>query len=185
MLAGAVDEMQEHAAAFDMAEKTVAEPDTLMCALDQAGNVGQHELAAVAVDDAELRMQRREGIVGDLRLGRAHRREKGRFARVGQPDNAGIGNQLEAQPDGELLAGLAGIGVAWRPVGRALEPRVAEATVSAAREHHPLAHRGEVGEQGLAVFLVDLRARRHLQHDVVAARAVAVLAHAAARRSWP
>ena len=63
--------------------------------------------------------------------------------------------------------------------------RVAEAAVAAAREHHPLADLGEVGEQRLAVLLVDLRAGRHLQHDVVAARAVAVLAHAAARRSWP
>ena len=132
VLARAVDQVQQRAAALDMAEKTVAEPDPLMRALDQAGNVRKHEFAAVAVDDAELRMQRREGIVGDLRLGRAYRREKGRFARVGQTDNASIGNQLEAQPDGELFAGLAGIGVAWRPVGRTLEPRVAEAAIAAA-----------------------------------------------------
>ena len=90
-----------------------------MRALDQAGNVGEHEFAAVDVDHAELRMQRGERIVGDLRLGRADRREEGRFAGVRQPDDAGIGDQLEAQPDGALLARLAGIGVARRPVGRA------------------------------------------------------------------
>src|SRR5262249_14751830 len=44
----------------------------------------------------------------------------------------------------------------------------------------PLSHIGEVREQGLAVLLVDLGARRHLEHGIVAARAVAVLAHAAA-----
>ena len=45
VLAGAVDEMQQHAAALDMAEEAVAEPGALVRALDQAGNVGEHELA--------------------------------------------------------------------------------------------------------------------------------------------
>src|SRR5215470_6160429 len=57
---------------------------------------------------------------------------------------------------------------------------VAEAALAAARDHRPLSHVGEVGEQGLAVLLVDLRAGRHVEHDIVAVRAVAVLAHAAA-----
>src|SRR5215831_10260473 len=70
--------------------------------------------------------------------------------------------------------------MARRTVGRTLEMGVAEATLAAARDHRLLSHVGEVGEQGLAVLLVDLRAGRHLQHDIGAARAVAVLAHAAA-----
>ena len=45
MLAGAVDEMQQHAAALDMAEEAVAEAGALMGALDQARNVGEHEFA--------------------------------------------------------------------------------------------------------------------------------------------
>ena len=42
-----------------------------------------------------------------------------------------------------------------------------------------LAGVGEVGEQRLAVLVVDLGAGRHLEHDVVAVCAGAVLAHAA------
>src|SRR5262249_56673805 len=72
------------------------------------------------------------------------------------------------------------IGMARRTVGRTLEMGVAEAALAAARDHRPLTYIGEVCEQGLAVLLVDLRAGRHLEHDIVAARAVAVLAHAAA-----
>ena len=49
MLAGAVDQMQQHAAALDMAEEAVAEAGAFMRAFDQAGNVGQHEFAAVAL----------------------------------------------------------------------------------------------------------------------------------------
>ena len=180
MLAGAVDEMEQHAAALDMAEETIAQPDALMRALDQAGKVGEHESATVDLDHAELRMQRGEGIIGDLRLGRAHDRQERGLARIGQSDDAGVGDQLEPQPDGELLAGLAGIGAARRAVGRALEIRVAEAAVAAARDHDALAHVREVGEERLAVLLVDLRAGRHLHHHVGAVGAVAVLAHAAA-----
>ncbi len=60
--------MEQHAAALDMAEEAVAEAGAFMRALDQAGNVGQHEFALVDRDDAELGMQRGEGIVGDLGL---------------------------------------------------------------------------------------------------------------------
>jgi hypothetical protein len=61
--------MQEHAGALDMAEEPVADADALMGALDQAGDIGQHEFAAVDGGDAEIGMQRGEGIIGDLRPG--------------------------------------------------------------------------------------------------------------------
>ena len=38
-----------------MAEEAVAEAGALVRALDQAGNVGEHELGLVDADDAELR----------------------------------------------------------------------------------------------------------------------------------
>ena len=86
VLAGAVDEMQQHAAAFGVAEETVAKADALMRAFDQARQIGQHEFAVVDSHHAELRMQRGEGIVGDLRLGGAHRGEERGLAGIGQAD---------------------------------------------------------------------------------------------------
>ena len=50
---------------------------------------------------------------------------------------------------------------------------------------HALADFGEIGEQRLAVLLVDLRADRHLQDRVAAVGAVAVLAHAVAAALAP
>ena len=44
--------------------------------------------------------------------------------------------------------------------------------------HELLAEVGEVEQHGLAVFVEHLRADRHLQHDVLAVGAMAVLAHA-------
>ena len=54
--------------------------------------------------------------------------------------------------------------------------RVAEAAVAALGQHDALAELGQVGDQRFFVFVVNLRADRHLEHDVAARGAVAVLA---------
>ena len=123
-------------------------------------------------------MQRRERIVRDLRARRAHRGEERRLAGIRQPDDAGIGDQLEPQPDGAFLARLPRIGMARGAVGGALEMSVAEAAIAALGEHGLLTHLGEVGEQRLAILLIDLSAGWHLHHHVGTARAMAILAHA-------
>src|SRR5262249_57097574 len=98
----------------------------------------------------------------------------GRLAGIRQSDGAGVGDQLEAQPDGALLSGLPRIGMARRAIGRSLEVRVAIAAVAAAREHDPLTDLGEIGDLRLAVLLVNLSDDRNLHHDVGAACAVTV-----------
>src|ERR1700730_14481622 len=100
ILRGTIDEVEENPATLDVTKKSVAKTGTLMRALDQAGDIRKHELAAVDLDHAELRMQGRKGVVRDLRLGGAHRREQGRFSRIRQPDDSGIRDQLEAQANG-------------------------------------------------------------------------------------
>ena len=130
-------------------------------------------------------MERGEGIVGDLRLRRRDGREEGRLARVGQADEARIGDQLEAQDEPALLALLAGIGPARGAVGRGGEIGVAEAAIAALREQHPLAHMGHVGDDGLAVLVEDLGAGRHLQHRRRRPWRRAGSCPCRARRSWP
>ncbi len=57
---------------------------------------------------------------------------------------------------------------------------VAEAAIAAAGKHHPFPGFGQIGDQGLAVLIEDLRSRRHLEHDIGATGTGAVLAHAIA-----
>src|SRR4029079_9816076 len=66
-----IDEMEQHGSALDMAEEAVADATALMCALDQSRDIGEHEIEAIDAHHAEVRVQRGEGIVGDLGLGRA------------------------------------------------------------------------------------------------------------------
>ena len=118
VLSGAVDQMQQRAAALDMTEKTIAEADPLVRALDQAGNVSDNDLVVIDAGDTELRHQRGEGIVGDLGASPADRGEKCRFTRIRQPHQTDIGDQFEAQPDPMLLAGAAIVGTTRRLIDR-------------------------------------------------------------------
>ena len=101
-----------------MAEEAVAEADAFVRPLDQAGNVGQHEFAAIDADDAELRMQGCERIVADLRLGGRDDGQERRLAGVRQTDQPGVGDQLEPQHQSALLAELPRICATGRLVGR-------------------------------------------------------------------
>ena len=88
-----------------MREELVTEPDALARALDQPGDVGDDELAAVRrLDGAEHRRERRERIVGDLRPRVREARDERRLAGVRQPDERCVGEQLQAQLDRALLA---------------------------------------------------------------------------------
>ena len=107
-----INEVEENPAPLDVTEETVTEADAFMRPLDQAGNIGEHEFAPVASNYAKLRLQRRERIIGDLRLGGAYRGEECRFSRIRQPDKTGVCDQFEPQTDCALFAGQSRIGAA-------------------------------------------------------------------------
>ncbi len=170
----AVDQVEQRPAALDMAEEARTEARAFVRALDQAGNVGHHELALADPHHAQPGMQRRERIIGDLGPRIAVRRQERRLAGVGQPDQPDVGDQLQPQPDIALLARPALVGAARRAVGRGLEMQVAVAAVATLEQHDPLADLGEVGQQRLVVVVEDLRAARQAQHDVLACAAGAL-----------
>ncbi len=59
--------MDEQPRALDMRKEVVAEARAARRTLDEPRDVGQHELAVLAVQGAEHRLERRERVVGDLR----------------------------------------------------------------------------------------------------------------------
>ena len=147
-----VDHVDEHPRALEVREELVAEPDALARALDQARDVGDDELAPVGrLDRAEHRLQRRERVVGDLRPRVRDAREQRRLARVRQPDERRVGEQLQVQLDVALLARQADLREPRHLPRRRDEARVAAPAAAAAREHDPRAGMREVGDQVVAV----------------------------------
>ena len=66
-----VEHVDEQPRALDVREEVVAEAGAVAGALDQPGDVGDHELAVVGLERPEHRLERRERVVGDLRVARA------------------------------------------------------------------------------------------------------------------
>ena len=134
----AVDDVDEDPRPLDVAQERVPEPGARAGALDQPGHVGDGRPPLVVlaeVHDPEVRLERRERVVGDLGRGRGDRREDRGLAGVRQPDQADVGDQPQLEPEPALGAGLALLGVLGRLVGGRLEVRVAEPAAAAARDH--------------------------------------------------
>ena len=138
------------------------------------GNVGEHELVVLPAHDTEVRLQRRERIVGDLGLGRAHDGDQRRLPRVREADERGVGQQLELQLEPALLAVLALLREARRPARVRQEPRVPAPALSATRREPRVAVVQEVGEQ-LAVHRAHDGSFGNVDHEIGAALAVQLL----------
>ena len=172
--------MQQNLVALDVAEEARAEPGAFAGALDQARDVGEHEVDVAGAHDAEVWMQRRERIVGDLRLGGAHRCQERRLAGVGQADDAASAISFSRS---QMVSSSPGWpGLAWRGAWLVddlkcalpkppLPPLAKQRAIAGLRPDRRAASPGPRR---------DLRARRHLDHAVLAVGAGAVLAHAVA-----
>src|SRR2546427_3787960 len=158
----------------------MAEPGTFGGALDQAGDVGDHEAGIARPDHAERGVERGERIVGDFRTRARHRADEGGLACVRQAEQADVGQHAQLQRKAAALAGSAARELTGGAVDARLEVQVAQAALTAAREQRALAVAGEIGHQRAARRVADQGAHRHAQLDVAARPAVAVGAGALA-----
>ena len=134
------------------------------------------------LDRAEHRRQRRERVVGDLRLRVREAAQQRRLAGVRQAGHRRVGEQLQPQLDLRLLGRLPHLGEARRLPDRRREARVAAAALAAAGEDDAGVRPREVRDQ-LALGAVRLRADGDGELDrgavgAVLARAAAGLAAA-------
>ena len=169
-----VEHVDQQPRALDVGEEVVAEAGAGARALDQPGDVGDHELAVGGLERAEVRLQRRERVAGDLRLRAREPRDQRRLAGVRQPHEPDVGEQLEVQLDQALLAVETLLGHPRRLPRRARELPVPAPAGAAARERDLLPGRDEVVAG--AVPALDLRARRHADDQRLAVGPVALRA---------
>ena len=126
-----VEHVHEQPAALHVGEELVAEPGAGARSLDQPGDVGHHELAVVALERAEHRLEGREGVVGHLRLRARDPGEQRRLARVRKSHESGVGHQPQLQLERALLAREAALGEA-RALPRGRGELLVAATAAAA-----------------------------------------------------
>ena len=167
-----VDDVHEHARPLEVREKLVAEAGALGRTLDQPGNVRDDELGAVRrVDRPEHRLERRERVVGDLRLRIGDARQERRLPGIRKADERGVGEQLQMQLELGLLPGQTGLGKPRRLERGRREAAVATSARAAAADDGPGARMREIGDE-MSFGVEHLRADGDAQHGVVACRAV-------------
>ena len=128
----AVDDVDQHRAALDVAQELQAEALALAGAGDEAGDVGDGEALVAGLHDAEVGHERGERVVGDLGpRRRQHRHERG-LARRREADERDVGERLELEHDVAGVAGLAEQGEAGRLAAGRGERLVAQPPAAAA-----------------------------------------------------
>ena len=166
-----------------MAQELVTEPAALGRAFDQTRDVGEDELVIVEPHDTEVRLERRERVVGDLGLGRADApRSTSTCPRSGNPTSAASASSFSSRrshrssPYSPCSAKLGARRAFDR--NRALPrppcpPRAREPAVAVARRGRRAARRRAP---------VHDRAFGHVDDEIVAAHAVLLLARAVGSR---
>ena len=165
--------MHECGTAFDVTEELESEALALRRTGNQTGHVGNRENRVTDFHHTEVRHERGEGIVRNFRTRCADRGDQTRLPRRRESDQADVGNRLEFEKCAEFLTRFAEEREARCPALRRRQRGISEPTFAAAGEHEGGTRRYEIG-QHFAGLVRDHRARRHMQCDVLAARAVLV-----------
>src|SRR3954470_12769978 len=170
-----VDDVDEDACPFDVTQERVTETGAAACALDQPRDVGDRRATLVEVaeiEHTEIRLERRERIVGDLRRSCGDCSEGAPLPRVRQADQADVCDEAELQADPCLGSRLALLGMLRSLVGRRLEMRVAEAASPPARDYRALADCDEIRDELPGLVEIDSSPGRDVEGQVLAGFAV-------------
>ena len=104
--------MNQQTRPHHVTQKLIPQSVAFVSAFDETGNIRNDKTFSFAITDhAQVRHQRREGIVGNLRSHRGDRRDQCRFAGIGQADDADVGQQPELDLKFPFLSRFAGLGI--------------------------------------------------------------------------
>ena len=123
-----------------------------------------------------MRRERRERIVGDLRLRAGDRADERGFADVREAEQADVGHHLQLEAELPLFARLARLGAARGAIVGRREMDVAAPAFAALRDDDLPARRVDVEQKLAALAIEHLRADRDAHDVVLRAAAVHVLA---------
>jgi len=170
-----IEQHHKNAGSLNVAQELVTEAPPLARAFDEAGNVGHDEVeSVVGLHDSQVRGERGELVVGDLRLRGRDARDQRRLASVRKADERDVGEQLELELQPGFFALLALFGEGRSAALVREEASIPAAALATGRSEVAVAVIGEVGED-LAVAAANDRANGHRGDEVVATAAMFLL----------
>ena len=92
---GRVEHVHDDGATLDVAQEVKAEASSLRGTGDQAGNVGDRVARVAGRHDAQVRDQRRKGVIGDLRARRAQGRNQRGLTRRREANESHVRDGLQ------------------------------------------------------------------------------------------
>ena len=145
-----------------------------MRALDQPRDVRHDEILVRGNHGTQIGILGRERIISDFGMGARDSRQERRFAGIGEPDQPGVGNDLELHGDPALFRGMSLLDLPRSAVGRGFEVGVAVPAASAASHDHLVAGLLQVAQQIAPIAIAHQRPRGDVDDRVRAAAAEAV-----------
>ena len=174
---GGVEHVHDDGATLDVAQEVEAEASSLGGAGDQAGNVGNRVARVAGRHDAQVRDQRRKGVIGDLRARRTQGGNQRGLSGGGEANESHVRDGLQLKDDVALLAGLTKKREAGGLACLRRQRRVAQTAAAALGDHVARARARQVGEQ-LTRHRLDDSALGNRQDDVRAGLTLAEVTHA-------
>ena len=164
-----IHDVDQDPGALQVGQEFMAQASAVRRALNEAGDV-RHDKArrVLQVHDAQDGLQGREVIVGDAGSGIAGHGQEGRFAHVGEADQAHVRDHLELQEELQGAGGLSRLGILGGLHGRGRVVHVAVAAAPAPQEHVAPHVTGHIHDDLARIRLPDDSALRDLDHHVLA-----------------
>ncbi len=172
-----IHDVDENSCALDMSEELVTEACSGGGALDKAGDIRDDHGAMVGeFGDAELRLECREGVVGNLRMSGGQGGEKRGLARIGFANETYVGDEFEFEANAEFVAWLTASELARCLVGGGLEMFVSVPALTTFRSEDGFVDLIQVGDQIASLIVVDERAGGDANGHIIARLAELTLA---------
>lgn len=176
----AVDHMRNDLGAFDMPQKRQSQALALRGSRNEPGNVGDGVAHVAGLHDAQIRHERGERVVRDLRLGRAHRSDQRRLARRGKAHERDVCDRLELENDVAFVARFAEQRKPGCTACPVRQRRVAQAARATRRRDVRVTGMTQIGKHRTRLLGETLRAARlehhsahgNRQHEIRTIRAV-------------
>ena len=114
-----------------MSQEPKAKSFAFRSAFNDARNVRHHEGSKIPVgNDAQVRCEGGEGIIGDLRFGCRENRKQGGFPRIGKAHEPDICQQLQFDEYIAFFAFFSALGEPWSLPRGALEVHIAQTSAA-------------------------------------------------------